>query len=199
MQYQAVIGSWPASGWPEPCRTGRVARSRSPWRSRRHSAPFRKRPHEQELKTQGESSGNSPEASTIRSGHPVLRSSDRQAVAPAQPVVDEPTRLRQFTAAILAAPAACLHQDAGRWRVAAPFDAGGGLPGGAAPRAWPSRMVRLPAGTFLMGSPEEEPERLDCEGPQHQVKCWAASSWARHRSPRPSGGWWRVGSSWSAI
>ena len=31
-------------------------------------------------------------------------------------------------------------------------------------------MVRLPAGTFLMGSPQDEPERLDCEGPQHQVR-----------------------------
>ena len=31
-------------------------------------------------------------------------------------------------------------------------------------------MVRIPAGAFLMGSPPEEPERLDSEGPQHPVE-----------------------------
>ncbi|MFM7454059.1 MAG: formylglycine-generating enzyme family protein, partial [Cyanobium sp.] len=30
-------------------------------------------------------------------------------------------------------------------------------------------MVRIPAGSFVMGSPPEEPERLDSEGPQHPV------------------------------
>ena len=30
-------------------------------------------------------------------------------------------------------------------------------------------MVLVPGGTFMMGSPEDEPERLDREGPQHQV------------------------------
>ncbi len=30
-------------------------------------------------------------------------------------------------------------------------------------------MVEIPGGTFLMGSPEDEPERRDNEGPQHQV------------------------------
>jgi len=30
-------------------------------------------------------------------------------------------------------------------------------------------MVKIPAGTFLMGSPEDEPERLASEGPQHEV------------------------------
>jgi formylglycine-generating enzyme required for sulfatase activity len=30
-------------------------------------------------------------------------------------------------------------------------------------------MVKIPAGSFLMGSPEDEPERLDREGPQHEV------------------------------
>lgn len=32
-----------------------------------------------------------------------------------------------------------------------------------------SRMVHIPGGTFSLGSPESEPERLGNEGPQHQV------------------------------
>lgn len=31
-------------------------------------------------------------------------------------------------------------------------------------------MVTIPAGRFLMGSPEKEPERRDSEGPQHEVQ-----------------------------
>ncbi len=31
-------------------------------------------------------------------------------------------------------------------------------------------LVRIPAGTFTMGSPATEADRDDCEGPQHQVK-----------------------------
>ena len=31
------------------------------------------------------------------------------------------------------------------------------------------RMMQIPAGTFMMGSPEDEPERLESEGPQHEV------------------------------
>jgi formylglycine-generating enzyme required for sulfatase activity len=30
-------------------------------------------------------------------------------------------------------------------------------------------MVSIPGGQFLMGSPEDEPERFDCESPQHSV------------------------------
>jgi len=30
-------------------------------------------------------------------------------------------------------------------------------------------MVSIPGGQFLMGSPEDEPERFDCESPQHPV------------------------------
>ena len=33
----------------------------------------------------------------------------------------------------------------------------------------PLEMMRIPAGTFLMGSPEDELERLPDEGPQHEV------------------------------
>jgi formylglycine-generating enzyme required for sulfatase activity len=34
----------------------------------------------------------------------------------------------------------------------------------------PLRMMLIPAGSFLMGSPEDELERTEYEGPQHEVK-----------------------------
>jgi formylglycine-generating enzyme required for sulfatase activity len=34
----------------------------------------------------------------------------------------------------------------------------------------PLTLIEIPAGSFLMGSPPDEPERLDDEGPQHEVK-----------------------------
>ena len=34
---------------------------------------------------------------------------------------------------------------------------------------WCPEMVKIPAGTFLMGSPEDEEGRFDDEGPQHEV------------------------------
>ncbi len=71
-------------------------------------------------------------------------------------------------------------------------------------------MVPIPAGTFLMGSPPDEPGRSDDEGPQHEVKldsffisqtpitqaqwrqvaCWQplpAERWGRELNPDPSG------------
>ena len=35
--------------------------------------------------------------------------------------------------------------------------------------ALPLELVRIPGGTFLMGSPEDEPGRWDSEGPPHAV------------------------------
>lgn len=35
--------------------------------------------------------------------------------------------------------------------------------------SWCPEMVKIPAGNFLMGSPADEPERRDDEGPQHEV------------------------------
>ena len=33
----------------------------------------------------------------------------------------------------------------------------------------PLRMMRIPSGTFLMGSPDDEIDRSDDEGPQYEV------------------------------
>ena len=43
--------------------------------------------------------------------------------------------------------------------------------GEAVPKPFPEapEMVAIPPGSFLMGSPEDEPERLGCEGAQHEV------------------------------
>lgn len=48
------------------------------------------------------------------------------------------------------------------WRVGQEFDDCGGA-------NWCPRMVVVPAGRFLMGSPHTEAERNDDEGPQHEV------------------------------
>jgi formylglycine-generating enzyme required for sulfatase activity len=61
-----------------------------------------------------------------------------------------------------------LHQENGRWRMERrPLEVEGYReelgPGVAL------TMVQIPAGSFLMGSPANEPERLDREGPQHDV------------------------------
>jgi formylglycine-generating enzyme required for sulfatase activity len=47
-------------------------------------------------------------------------------------------------------------------------------------------MVAVPEGVFLMGSPEEEPERLDREGPQHEVR---VPSFFMGRYPVTQGQW----------
>ncbi len=50
-------------------------------------------------------------------------------------------------------------------------------------------MVQIPAGRFLMGSPEDELERSDSEGPQHEV---AVTSFFMGRYPITQAQWRRV-------
>ncbi|MEN8443619.1 MAG: formylglycine-generating enzyme family protein [Cyanobacteria bacterium J06555_13] len=53
----------------------------------------------------------------------------------------------------------------------------------------PLRMMRIPAGTFLMGSPVEELERSDAEGPQHEV---SISQFFMSKYPVTQGQWQAV-------
>jgi formylglycine-generating enzyme required for sulfatase activity len=57
-------------------------------------------------------------------------------------------------------------------------------------------MVKIPAGSFLMGSPEDEPERLEREGPQHEVTLgsfFMAQTPITQAQWRAVAGWQKVG------
>ena len=53
----------------------------------------------------------------------------------------------------------------------------------------PLRMMRIRAGTFLMGSPADELERIDAEGPQHEV---SVSQFFMSKYPVTQGQWQAV-------
>ena len=128
-------------------------------------------------KTQGDSAGRPRQAAAPRSGSLVLPGAERQAVAAArsgaaqpemaQPEVAEPppatVPLQRFPT-----NTCLLRQQGGRWSMERGSlqvegyreDLGGGLA---------LTMLKIPAGSFLMGSPEDEPERSEDEGPQHEV------------------------------
>jgi formylglycine-generating enzyme required for sulfatase activity len=128
-------------------------------------------------KTRGDSAGGPRQAATPRSGTSVFPSSDRQASAAdrsgatqpemAQPETAEPplpnVPLQRFTSSTC-----LLRQEGGRWSMERrPLQVEGyreDLSEGVA-----LTMVKIPAGSFLMGSPDNEPVRLECEGPQHEV------------------------------
>ncbi|MEI6110858.1 MAG: SUMF1/EgtB/PvdO family nonheme iron enzyme [Cyanobium sp. ELA712] len=124
-------------------------------------------------KTQPDSSRHPREPSTTRTGSSVLPpSSDRKAVAAdrswaAQPEAAEPplpnVPLQRFTTSTC-----LLRQEGGRWSMERrPLQVEGyreDLSEGVA-----ITMLKIPAGSFLMGSPDNEPVRLECEGPQHEV------------------------------
>jgi formylglycine-generating enzyme required for sulfatase activity len=93
------------------------------------------------------------------------------APAPSQPATHTPpgapVPLQRFSTTTCR-----LHQENGRWRMERrPLEVEGYReelgPGVAL------TMVQIPAGSFLMGSPANEPERLDREGPQHDVRLGA--------------------------
>jgi formylglycine-generating enzyme required for sulfatase activity len=57
-------------------------------------------------------------------------------------------------------------------------------------------MLKIPAGSFRMGSPEDEPERLEREGPQHEVTLGAffmAQTPITQAQWRTVAGWQKVG------
>jgi formylglycine-generating enzyme required for sulfatase activity len=56
-------------------------------------------------------------------------------------------------------------------------------------------MVKIPAGSFLMGSPEDEPERLEREGPQHDV---TLGSFSMAQTPITQGQW-RAVAGWQKL
>jgi formylglycine-generating enzyme required for sulfatase activity len=83
--------------------------------------------------------------------------------SPAAPTAKDSSRLQLF------ATSTCqLRQEGGRWSMERrPLQVQGyreDLGEGVA-----LTMVKIPAGSFRMGSPEDEPERSDDEGPQHEV------------------------------
>jgi formylglycine-generating enzyme required for sulfatase activity len=62
--------------------------------------------------------------------------------------------------------------EASIWAFHEPLQRDARPPGATAEAAAPISLtlIEIPAGSFLMGSPPEEPERSDDEGPQHEVK-----------------------------
>jgi formylglycine-generating enzyme required for sulfatase activity len=133
-------------------------------------------------KTQGDSAGKPRQAAAPSSGSSVLASADRQAVAAArseavqaeaakpevaQPEATEPTAA-PFPLQRFATSTCLLRQKGGRWSmVRRPLQVEGyreELGGGVA-----LTMLKIPPGSFPMGSPEDEPQRLEREGPQHDV------------------------------
>ena len=151
-------------------------------------------------KTQGDSAGRPRQAAAPGSGSSVLAGAERQAVATArsgaaQPETAEPAPATIPLLQLFATSTCLLRQESGRWSMdRRPLQVEGyreGLGGGVA-----LTMVKIPAGSFLMGSPKDEPERLEREGPQHEVTLGAyfmAQTPITQSQWRAVAGWQKVG------
>ena len=129
-------------------------------------------------KTRGDSAGGPRQAAaTPKSGSSVLAGADPQAVAAARsgaakPEMAKPEAAEPPPATIplqrFSTSTCLLRKVGGRWRaVRRPLQVEGyqeEMGQGVA-----LTMVKIPAGQFLMGSPEDEPERSAAEDPQHEV------------------------------
>ena len=110
--------------------------------------------------------------------------------SPAASAAKDSSRLQRFPTSTC-----LLRQEGGRWRMERrPLqvegyreDLGGGLA---------LTMVKIPAGSFLMGSPEDEPKRFEREGPQHEVTLgsfFMAQTPITQAQWRAVAGWQKVG------
>jgi formylglycine-generating enzyme required for sulfatase activity len=155
-------------------------------------------------KTQGVSAGRPRQAAAPRSGSSVLPGADRQAVAAERSGAVQPEAAQAEAAEPPPATiplqrfptSTCLlRQEGGRWSMERrPLQVEGyreDLGEGVA-----LNMVKIPAGSFLMGSPEDEPERSVAEGPQHDVTLGAffmAQTPITQAQWRAVAGWQKVG------
>jgi formylglycine-generating enzyme required for sulfatase activity len=155
-------------------------------------------------KTRGDSAGRPRQAATPKSGSSVLAGADRQAVATVRSGADQPEMAKPEAAEPAASTVSLqrfptstclLRQEGGRWSMERRSlqvegyqqDLGGGVA---------LTMVTIPAGSFLMGSPKDEPERLEREGPQHEVTLgsfFMAQTSITQAQWRAVAGWQKVG------
>jgi formylglycine-generating enzyme required for sulfatase activity len=97
------------------------------------------------------------------------------ASAATEPTEAQPNSSRCRADGRIKVEAAIVHNSQGHWF----------LPG-AGKKEWfqdisgGPEMVVVPAGSFMMGSPDKEPERLDAEGSQHKVNITEPMAIARH-------------------